>query len=132
MKTYIRRQQHKKFFKHQDIKQKEPLQKYRLGTVTGGIKPVLQVPNLNLKVCHFVYVYASDVGTLKTKFKVLAVHHLFIKILIIYYLIKTLQLSNNVQVTDNVQLKVHVHVSTLKTFMPCLLMYEVESFLLAD
>ena len=32
MKTYIRRQQHKKF-KHQDIKQKEPLQKYRLGTI---------------------------------------------------------------------------------------------------
>ena len=32
MKTYIRRQQHKKFFKHQDIKQKEPPQKYRLGT----------------------------------------------------------------------------------------------------
>ena len=31
MKTYIRRKQHKKF-KHQDIKQKEPLQKYRLGT----------------------------------------------------------------------------------------------------
>ena len=31
MKTHIRRQQHKKF-KHQDIKQKEPPQKYRLGT----------------------------------------------------------------------------------------------------
>ena len=31
MKTYIRRQQHKNF-KHQDIKQKEPPQKYRLGT----------------------------------------------------------------------------------------------------
>ena len=30
MKTYIRRQQHKKNFKHQDIKQKEPPQKYRL------------------------------------------------------------------------------------------------------
>ena len=29
MKTYIRRQQHKKFFKHQDIKRKEPPQKYR-------------------------------------------------------------------------------------------------------
>ena len=26
--------------KHQDIKQKEPPQKYRLGTVTGGLKPV--------------------------------------------------------------------------------------------
>ena len=32
MKTYIRRQQHKNF-KHQDIKQKEPPQKYRLGTI---------------------------------------------------------------------------------------------------
>ena len=30
MKTYIRRQQHKNVFKHQDIKQKEPPQKYRL------------------------------------------------------------------------------------------------------
>ena len=29
MKTHIRRQQHKKVFKHQDIKQKEPPQKYR-------------------------------------------------------------------------------------------------------
>ena len=35
MKTYIRRQQHKKFFKHQDIKQKEPPQKYRLGTISN-------------------------------------------------------------------------------------------------
>ena len=34
MKTYIRRQQHKKF-KHQDIKQKEPLQRYRLGTISN-------------------------------------------------------------------------------------------------
>ena len=34
MKTYIRRQQHKKF-KHQDIKQKEPQQKYRLGTISN-------------------------------------------------------------------------------------------------
>ena len=34
MKTYIRRQQHKNF-KHQDIKQKEPLQKYRLGTISN-------------------------------------------------------------------------------------------------
>ena len=33
MKTYIRRQQHKKF-KHQDIEQKEPPQKYRLGTIS--------------------------------------------------------------------------------------------------
>ena len=32
MKTYIRRQQHKNF-KHQDTKQKEPPQKYRLGTI---------------------------------------------------------------------------------------------------
>ena len=54
MKTYIRRQQHKKI-KLQDIKQKEPLKKYRLGTisnkVTGGLKPVLQVPNLTLSFC---------------------------------------------------------------------------------
>ena len=35
MKTYIRRQQHKIFFKHQDIKQKEPPQKYRLGTISN-------------------------------------------------------------------------------------------------
>ena len=33
MKTYIRRQQHK-HFKHQDIKRKEPPQKYRLGTIS--------------------------------------------------------------------------------------------------
>ena len=45
MKTYIRSQQHKKkkkkkkkkknVFKHQDIKQKEPPQKYRLGTISN-------------------------------------------------------------------------------------------------
>ena len=35
MKTYIRRQQHKKVFIHQDIKQKEPPQKYRLGTISN-------------------------------------------------------------------------------------------------
>ena len=35
MKTYIRRQQHKIFFKHQDIKQKEPPRKYRLGTISN-------------------------------------------------------------------------------------------------
>ena len=35
MKTYIRRQQHKNFFKHQDIKQKEPPQTYRLGTISN-------------------------------------------------------------------------------------------------
>ena len=35
LKTYIRRQQHKKKFKHQDIKQKEPPQKYRLGTISN-------------------------------------------------------------------------------------------------
>ena len=35
MKTYIRRQQHKKNFKHQDIKRKEPPQKYRLGTISN-------------------------------------------------------------------------------------------------
>ena len=34
MKTHIRRQQHK-IFKHQDIKQKEPPQKYRLGTINN-------------------------------------------------------------------------------------------------
>ena len=34
MKTYIRRKQHKNF-KHQDIKQKEPPQKYRLGTISN-------------------------------------------------------------------------------------------------
>ena len=34
MKTYKRRQQHKNF-KHQDIKQKEPPQKYRLGTISN-------------------------------------------------------------------------------------------------
>ena len=35
MKTYIRRQQHK-HFKHQDIKQKEPPKKYRLGTISNA------------------------------------------------------------------------------------------------
>ena len=35
MKTYIRRQQHKNIFIHQDIKQKEPPQKYRLGTISN-------------------------------------------------------------------------------------------------
>ena len=41
MKTYIRRQQHKKKRRkkkkiiHQDIKQKEPPQKYRLGTISN-------------------------------------------------------------------------------------------------
>ena len=34
MKTYIRRQQHKNI-KHQDIKQKEPPQKYPLGTISN-------------------------------------------------------------------------------------------------
>ena len=34
MKTYTRRQQHKKL-KHQDIKQKEPPLKYRLGTISN-------------------------------------------------------------------------------------------------
>ena len=34
MKTYIRREQHKNF-KHQYIKQKEPPQKYRLGTISN-------------------------------------------------------------------------------------------------
>ena len=33
MKTYIRRQQHKNIFKHQDTKQKEPPKKY-LGTIS--------------------------------------------------------------------------------------------------
>ena len=33
MKTHIRRQQHKNILKHQDVKQKEPPQKYRLGTI---------------------------------------------------------------------------------------------------
>ena len=34
MKTHIRRQQHKNV-KHQDTKQKEPPQKYRLGTISN-------------------------------------------------------------------------------------------------
>ena len=34
MITYIRHQQHK-HIKHQDIKQKEPPQKYRLGTISN-------------------------------------------------------------------------------------------------
>ena len=33
MKTYIRSQQHESF-KHQDIKQKEPPRKYRIGTIS--------------------------------------------------------------------------------------------------
>ena len=39
MKTYIRSQQHKTF-KHQDIKQKEPPQKYHPGTISN-IKPAV-------------------------------------------------------------------------------------------
>ena len=35
MKTYIRRQQHKKISKHQDTKQKEPPQKHRPGTISN-------------------------------------------------------------------------------------------------
>ena len=35
METYIRRQQHKKIFIHQNIKQKEPPQKYQLGTISN-------------------------------------------------------------------------------------------------
>ena len=35
METHIRRQQHQKKFKHQDIKQKEPPKKYRLGTISN-------------------------------------------------------------------------------------------------
>ena len=35
METYIKRQQHKKKFIHQNIKQKEPPQKYRLGTISN-------------------------------------------------------------------------------------------------
>ena len=34
MKTYIKRQQHKNF-KHQDIKQKEQPQMYRIGTISN-------------------------------------------------------------------------------------------------
>ena len=34
MKTYFRRQQHR-FFKHQDIKQKESPQKCRLGSISN-------------------------------------------------------------------------------------------------
>ena len=42
MKTHKRRQQHKKN-KHQDIKQKEPPQKYRIGTIsnTNLFKPAV-------------------------------------------------------------------------------------------
>ena len=43
MKTHIRRQQHKKYTTRH--KTKEPPQKYSLGTITGGLKPVLQEPN---------------------------------------------------------------------------------------
>ena len=35
MKIYILRSQQHKNFKHQDIKQKEPPQKYRLGTISN-------------------------------------------------------------------------------------------------
>ena len=42
MKTHIRRQQHKNF-KHQDIKQKEPPQKYRLGTISKKLFGQLQL-----------------------------------------------------------------------------------------
>ena len=42
MKTYIRHQQHTKN-KHQDIKQKEPPQKYRLGTISNKKSQVTQI-----------------------------------------------------------------------------------------
>ena len=50
MKTYIRRQRHKKF-KHQDIKQKEPLQKYRLGTISNT-KLLAGLNRFSLKVAQ--------------------------------------------------------------------------------
>ena len=51
MKTYIRRQQHNFFFKHQDIKQKEPPQKYRLGTISNTkLLAGLKVRKLKIKM----------------------------------------------------------------------------------
>ena len=53
MTTYIRRQQHKKKFIHQDIKQKEPPQKYRLGTIsnTKHISATQAVKFVQINVC---------------------------------------------------------------------------------
>ena len=62
MITYIRRQQHKNF-KHQDIKQKEPTQKYRLGTISGGLKSILHGHNLTLS-----FRSGSDIGGSSQKF----------------------------------------------------------------
>ena len=55
MKTYIRFKLHQN--RHQNIKQIEPQQKYRFGTISnvkllgGGLKPVLHGPNLTPIFC---------------------------------------------------------------------------------
>ena len=91
MKTYIRRQQHKNF-KHQDIKQNEPPQKYRLGTIsntkllaglnrfyripTSPSAPALK-PNIPTKECGHLLIFGSldftqneDVMTPNKSFKI--------------------------------------------------------------
>ena len=67
MKTYVRRQQHKKI-KHQDIKQKEPPQKYRFGTISNkklleGLNLFymadLQLHFLKFTYCHLFLIYSA-------------------------------------------------------------------------
>ena len=52
MKTYIRHQQHKNF-KHQDIKQKEPPQKYRLGMISNT-KLLAGLIQILVRFCQFI------------------------------------------------------------------------------
>ena len=69
MKTHIRRQQHKNNFKHQDIKQKEPPQKYRLGTIGKDLNdiclslvkmlPMVRTPNVPTESTNNACVWGS-------------------------------------------------------------------------
>ena len=68
MKTYIRRQQHKNI-KHQDTKQKEPPQKYRLGTISNKklLAGSLSWPSLtqteNLTGKSFKWAFTTDTSS---------------------------------------------------------------------
>ena len=64
MKTYIRRQQHKKSFKHQDIKQKEPPQKYRLGTISNT-KLLAGLNRFFYNEFYLTFCYYSDFSSVR-------------------------------------------------------------------
>ena len=74
MKTYIRRQQHKNF-KHKDIKQKEPPQKYRLGTISN----TKLLAGLNRFYRYLTSPSASD-----SSYKTLNIKHEMRKLLAVY------------------------------------------------